>query len=477
MKQASLLALAMILLVLAGEPCALAADLEPGVVGVITIDGPIGVVTARFFQQALEACTEADAAAMLVKLNTPGGLVEATDTILEQELNAAVPVIVYVHPEGARAASAGTFITLAAHVAAMSPATNIGAAHPVSLTGGGIGPGKERSKRGPDEDSGSGEAGGAEAPPSRSEDSGDIMGEKILNDMVARIRTIAQRRGRNADWAERAVRESISSTEEEALELGVIDLVAADVEELLAALDGRTVRTREGERTLKLAGAPLRPIEMNWRLRVLDAISDPNIAYLLLSFGVLGLYVEFLHPGAMFPGIAGGLCLILALFALHTLPINIAGLLLIIGAFVLFILEFKVVSFGLLTMGGVVALFLGSLMLIDSPLPYMRVSLTVIVPIVIVISSIAAFLMWLVIRVHRERAATGTSGMIGLEGEVLRRIDPQGEVFVHGERWRARASQPIDRGQRVRVVAVDGLLLHVEPTSPETHTGREEESS
>jgi membrane-bound serine protease (ClpP class) len=399
--------------------------------GVLTLqlDGVISPIAARLVASAIEQARAEEAAALVIQLDTPGGLERSMRTIVRDMLNAPVPVIVYVWPTGARAASAGAFITLAAHVAAMAPATNIGAAHPVAVGSGQVD--KESMK-------------------------------KIENDAAAFIRSIARERGRNADWAEKAVRASVSVTEREALKLGVIDLVAESLPDLLKQVDGRQVRTAAGPVTLRTAGAATKAFRVGWRDRFLNLISDPNIAYVLLMLGMLGLFFELANPGVILPGIIGGISLILAFFAFQSLPINYAGLLLILFGIVLLIAEIKVVSHGVLTIGGVIAILLGSIMLVDTPEMPLRVSWTVILPVVATTAGIFVFAVSAGIRAQMRRPATGSEGLIGQVGVARTTLDPEGQVFVHGEIWRAVSeSGTIAEGEPVRVVRVDSLTLRV----------------
>jgi membrane-bound serine protease (ClpP class) len=333
-----------------------------------------------------------------------------------------------VGPTGARAASAGVFITLAAHVAAMAPATNIGAAHPVAV-GGGV---DKESMR------------------------------KIENDAAAFVRTIATERGRNASWAEKAVRESVSVTEREALKLGVIDLVADSLPDLLDRIDGRAVRTAKGTVTLATRSAVARPIQIGFRDRFLNVITDPNVAYVLMMLGTLGLIFELSNPGAIVPGVIGGISLILAFFAFQSLPINWAGLLLILFGIVLLLAEIKVVSHGVLTIGGVIAILLGSLMLVNTRELPLRVSWAVIVPVVATTAGVFVFLVGAGLRAQLQRPATGSEGLVGAEGIARTPLDPEGQVFVRGELWRAVSDAGrVAEGERVRVVGVDSLTLRV----------------
>jgi membrane-bound serine protease (ClpP class) len=403
----------------------------------VEIEGVISPVTVRIVTTALERARADGAGALVIALDTPGGLERSMRSIVQQILSANVPVVVYVSPTGARAASAGVFITMAAHVAAMAPATNIGAAHPVAVGGGAD---KESLK-------------------------------KLENDAAAFARTIATARGRNAEWAERSVRQSVSVTEGEAVRLRIVDLVAGSTAELLDRIDGRAVRTSAGEVVLRTRGAEVRPITIGFRDRVLNVITDPNIAYILMMLGLLGLFFELSNPGVILPGVIGGIALILAFFAFQSLPISYAGLLLILFAIVLFIAEVKVVSHGVLAIGGVVAMILGSLMLYDAPTPALRVSWWVLLPTVAVTAGMFIVVLAAGVRALTRRPTEGAAGLIGMTGVVRSAVDPQGQVLVNGELWRAVTDGgPIGEGEHVRVLAVDGLTLTVD------RTPREEES-
>ena len=398
----------------------------------LTLEGAITPVTAKLINQAIDKAEEKQAEALVIQLNTPGGLVLSTWQITKDILNADVPVIVYVAPSGARAASAGMYITYAAHIAAMASGTNIGAAHPVELQGG---------------------------------KADSTMMEKATNDAVANIKSVATKRHRNEKWAEDAVRKSVSIPEYEALKLKVIDLVADNLSDLLAKCDGRTVELPIGPRTLKTKGAPIRKVAIGPIDRILEVIVDPTIAYILFTIGMLGLYFEFANPGAIVPGVVGGICLILAFYAFQSLPINYAGVLLIVLAMVLFILEVKVPSHGALTIGGIVAMLLGSLLLITTSAPYARISLSVIIT---TVGSTAAFFIFAVgagLRAQQLKVTTGWEGMVGATGVAHSRFDPaadgEGQVFVSGEIWRARAAEPIEPNQKVKVTGVENLTLIV----------------
>ncbi len=396
-------------------------------VSLVRIDGPIGPVSARVILQAIESSVEDSSEALVIELNTPGGLDESMRLVTKDILNSKVPVIVFVSPSGSRAASAGVFITLSGHIAAMAPGTNIGAAHPVSMGG----------------------------------EIDSTMMEKVENDAAAYIKSIATRRNKNAEWAEEAVRKSVSVTEYEALKLKVIDLVANDLRDLLDNCDGRKVSLPSGERTLETKEVEVKRIEMSWRDRVLGVISNPNIAYILFSIGMLGIFFEFSNPGAIFPGIIGGICLILAFFSFQTLPINYAGLLLMVLAIIFFILEVKVTSYGALTIGGIVSLFLGSLMLFESPLPYMRASLSIIIFVVIAMAAFFIFAVGFGLKAQKGKIATGKRGMVGETGVARTPLKPEGYVFVQGEIWKAVADEPIEKGEKVVVKEVEQMTLKV----------------
>ena len=407
-------------------------------VDVGVVNGMIGPVSKQFIESCLETAAEQGSDLVVIQLDTPGGLLETTRELVKSLLASRIPVAVYVAPSGSRAGSAGVFITMAAHIAAMAPGTNIGAAHPVSVGFGG-------------------------------DDSASVMSGKILNDTAAFIKTITSQRDRNVAWADSAVRYSVSITEREALERGVIDLVAESVEALVDSLDGRAIAISSRDTvTLELAGARIVTHEFNWRYKLLDRLGDPNIAYILFLAGLVGLYFELSNPGLIFPGIVGGICLILAFFAFQTLPINYAGVALIVFATLLFILEIKIPSYGLLTTGAIISLVLGSLMLfkgdISPTMPEVSVSWTVLVPTVVFITVFFLFVVGKAIQSQRKKATTGSQGIVGELGRTTSRLAPEGKISVHGEIWNARAAGvPIEADTPVRVVSVSGLTLTVEP--------------
>ena len=403
------------------------------------VDALIQPVSAEFMVAAMDRADKDGAELLVITLRTPGGLLDSTHTIVSHTLAARTPVAVFVGPSGGRAASAGFLITIAADIAAMAPGTHIGAAHPVEGNGQPLDP---------------------------------TMAKKITSDLAAAARTWATGRGRNAQLADEAVRDSRSFTESEAIGAvpPLIDLVAADVADLLVKLDGRTVRRFDGRTVvLHTAGARVIGLEMSWRQRLLSALAQPNVAYVLLTLGMLGLTVEFWNPGAILPGVAGGLCLLLAFFAFQVLPVNYAAVALILFGIGLFILEVKVVSHGVLSVGGILGLLFGSLMLMDTATPELRVSLSVILPVVFGFSGILFLLVRLGIASQRRRPTTGTAGMIGETARALGPIAPDspGRVATHGEIWTATADGSVAEGEEVVVVAVDGLTLRVSRKSPE----------
>jgi membrane-bound serine protease (ClpP class) len=406
--------------------CPPAARGATGEVYVVKVSGTINPGLAEYLIRSMEQASREEAVCLVIQLDTPGGLALSMRSIVMAMLSSQVPVVVYVSPSGARAASAGVMITLAADIAAMAPGTNMGAAHPVNL--------------------GQKEMDGT-------------MAEKVVNDMVAYTKSIAEKRGRNSDWAEKAIRESVSVTEKEALELNVIDLIAKDLDDLLEKIDGRDLKDKG---TLHTKGVKRVVLTESLRDKILKTLSDPNIAYVLMMIGLAGLYFELSHPGAIFPGVIGAMSLILAFFAFQTLPVNYAGVLLIALAIILFVLEMKVASYGLLSLGGVISLFLGSLMLFEGTAPGMGLSWRVLVPTVVMISGFFVAVAGLVFRSQVSKPRTGDKGLVGEVGVAKSRLEPEGKVFVHGELWNAVGPGSIEAGAKVRVVGVDRLLLRVE---------------
>jgi membrane-bound serine protease (ClpP class) len=402
------------------------------VVTLLEINSAIGPITLREITMALKQSDDLEAEALIIELNTPGGQMESTWDIIQAILAANTPVVIYVYPPGSRAASAGVFIAYAAHIAAMAPQTNIGSAHPVGMGGGEI---------------------------------DSTMSEKVTNDAVAKIKTLARKRNRNAEWAEDAVRKSVSITEFEALEKNVIGYVSKDIDELLGQIDGDTVDTITGSKVLRTAGAEVKEIKKGFANQILEIISDPNIAYILMAIGMLGVYFELANPGSILPGIVGGISLILALFSFSVLPINYAAAALIILAIILFLLEIKITSYGLLGGGGVISFFIGSLMLVnDSKFPFRGISLSVIIPTVIVFTLFFFLAAYMALKTHSRKVTTGEAGLRGEIGITKTKIGPDGgTVFVHGELWTATSDAAIDEETRIRVVDIQGMLLKVEP--------------
>jgi len=402
---------------------------EKDPVFLIEVDGIINPATAKFIMDSIDQATQQGGQCLIIQMDTPGGLMESMRIIVKKMLSSSIPIIVYVAPSGARAASAGVFITLAANVAVMAPGTHIGAAHPVSL--------------------------GAEGKEDKT------MTDKIVNDTVSYVKTIAKTRGKNVDWAEKAVRKSVSITEDEALKLNVIDLISPDLQDLLTKVDGRIVKFNGMTRTLLTKGAKPRSIQMSWRYRLLDIISNPSIAYILLMLGIYGIFFELSSPGAILPGVVGGIFLILAFYALQMLPINYAGLALILFGIILFIAEIKVVSHGVLTIGGVISLLMGSMMLIETPTDYMRISLSVIIPAVLVSAGFFIFAITKAIKARLTKPTTGMEGLIGEEGITTTSIAREGKISIHGEFWNAISDQNLEKGEKVKVIGVVNLKLEV----------------
>ncbi len=393
----------------------------------LEVEGSINPALADYIIKGIEEAEEKNAAAVVIRMDTPGGVVTTTKTIIKHMVNARVPIVVFVAPSGSSATSAGALITLCADVAAMAPGTNIGAAHPV---GGG---GQKIS---------------------------DTMSEKILNDLTAYIRGIVKRKGRNATWAERAIRESVSATAAEALKIDAIDVVAVSVPDLLEKIDGMKVKKKDVTLTLKTKGAEIEKIATGWRFKILDVVANPNIAYILMMIGGIGIMMELYNPGMIFPGVVGGICLLLAFFALQVLPVNYVGVMLIIVSVILFILEVKITSFGLLSIGGIISLTLGSIMLFEGDAA-MRVSWAVIIPTVTLVSAFFIFAMGLVVQAWMTMPRTGGEGLLGEVGTAVTDIDEDGKIYVHGEYWNARADSRIPRGERVRITHVDSLSVRV----------------
>jgi membrane-bound serine protease (ClpP class) len=404
------------------------------VVRVITIDGAINPASADYIHDQRDAAVEAGAQCLVIRLNTPGGLLKSTREIVSDFLDSPIPIVVYVSPGGAQAASAGVFVTMAAHIAVMAPGTNLGAAHPVSL----------------------------------GEQMDSVMMGKVTNDAAAFIRTISEKRSRNVTWAEDAVRKSVSITESEAVRLHVVDTIAAGIPSLLSYLDGKTVITANGQVTLTTRDAAAVTVEKSVTQKLLDLLADPNIAYIFMMLGFYGLLFELYNPGAVLPGVVGVISLIIAFYSLHTLPLNYAGLSLIIFAVILFLLDLKLPSHGILTVGGIVSLIVGSMMLFrnESGLDVLSLSWKVILAVAAVTTAFFVFAIGMGVRAQKRKPTTGMQGLIGETGEALSDLAPGGSVRVHGEIWNAvAAGKNIPLGTRIRVLSVDNFTLTV--TTPE----------
>jgi len=420
---------------------------------VLRIDGAISPASADYVVRGIEQANQQQAEAVVLEIDTPGGLADSMRDVIKAILASRVPVVGYVSPPGARAASAGTYILYASHVAAMAPATNIGAATPISLIG--------RATR--PMPGASGEQ-AAQAPAE------DTAMRKATNDAVAYIRALAEQRGRNADWAEKAVREAVSVSSEEALKLKVIDLTAPDVSSLLAAVDGRSVQTAAGALTLRTSGAAVERIEPDFRSQFLAVIANPSVAYLLLLVGLAGLVIEGTHPGVVLPGVVGAICLLLALYALQMLPVHFAGLGLILLGVILIASELFLPTYGVLGIGGVISFVIGSVVLMRSDMPGYGLALPTVVGMAIAASGVLAGIVWMALRSRRHPVVSGREQMIGAVGRVVADFDREGFVHVHGEQWQAVTDTPLTHGQRVAVTGMQGLVLRVRPATPSEET-------
>ena len=425
---------------------------EPPVGRAVLVDlqGPIGPATMDFLIDSLEEAAARNAELFIIRMDTPGGLDTSTRGIIKAILNSPVPVATFVAPEGGRAASAGTYILYASHIAAMSPATNVGAATPVSIIGGKT-PVPEKKPGGDDINS------------EPATDPGDAMSHKVVNDAVAYIRGLAGKHGRNADWAELAVREAASITAEKALEIGVIDLIAKDVGDLLKQIHGRTVEVQGRERVMNTTSLLIGQLEPDWKSKLLGAITSPTIAYLLLLIGIYGLILEGYNPGAILPGVVGAICLLVALYALQMLPVNYAGLALILLGIILMIAEVIAPSFGALGIGGVISMVIGSIILIDTDVPGFMVSRALIGAIALVSSLGLMAIIGVAVKARKRPVVAGREQFVGSTGTALSDFDQHGSVFVHSERWNAITRSPLRKGQAIIVTAIDGLVLEVRP--------------
>lgn len=401
---------------------------ESDLVLLLDIEGPVGTVTADRVMDAVARAEEEAADLLVIRMDTPGGFTAAMWPITKLILNSHVPVAVYIAPAGSKAASAGMYITYAAHIAAMAPGTNIGAAHVVSGSG---------------------------------ETIDSVLSEKIMNDAVASLKAMAERYGRNAEWAEEAARRSVSITSSEALEKNVINLIADNLDDLLKQTNGMEVNTVYGKKIIKTAHPVIEPIKKTFIQTLLDIISSPNVVFILFSLGGLGITLELYNPGSILPGVVGGICLILAFYGMRTLPINYAGVLLIIFAIILFLLEIKIVSHGLLTIGGVISLIMGGLMLIDTADPELKVSKTIVISVALVVGGFTALAFILAYKARVSKPTTGAEGLVGEAGTVKSKIDGTGYVYLAGELWEATADEIIEESARVVVLEVKNLKIKV----------------
>ncbi len=415
------------------------AQAAPSLVITTAYEGVINPVAAEYLHNAIAYAEQEQAHCLVFQLDTPGGLDTSMRVMIKDITGSRIPIVVYVSPTGGRAASAGVFLTMAAHVAAMAPGTNIGAAHPVAMGGGQM---------------------------------DEVMKAKVENDAVAYIHSIAERRGRNVTWAKNAVKKSVSATSTQAKELNVIDLIASDLDDLLTQLDGWQLSLGKQPVTLQTQNARVRNFPMGWRLETMQAISDPNIAYLLMTIGTIGLIAELYSPGAILPGVVGAISLILAFYSLQSLPVNYAGALLFILGIVMLMLEITVTSYGLLAIGGVTAMILGSLFLFNQDVPYYRLSLSVMLPLIALAIGLTWLMIQLGVRALRTRVVTGREGMIGLTGSARTNLNPRGKIFVQGEIWDAVSSVPVNAGQPIQITHIDGLTARVHPV--ESHNEEEE---
>ena len=431
-------------------PADIASETAGQLAIVLDMVGPIGPATADFLTDSLEEAAARNAEVVIIRMDTPGGLDASTRDIVKAILNSPVPVATLVTPGGARAASAGTYILYASHIAAMSPATNVGAATPVSIMGGQ-------------------QPGGQEQPGENKEDSEpatdniDTMSRKAINDSVAYVRGLADKHGRNADWAELAVREAASITSEEALEIGVIDLIAKDVGDLLAQIHGRTVEVQGRDRVMNTSSLLIEQLEPDWKSELLGVITSPTIAYMLLLIGVYGLFFEGYNPGAIFPGVIGAICLLVALYAFQLLPVNYAGFGLLILGILLMIGEAIAPSFGVLGIGGIISVVIGSIILIDTDVPGFMISRPLIGAIALVSSLGLMAIIGIAMKARQRPVVSGREELLGAEGTALLDFEHDGNVFVHSERWSAVSGSPLREGQAIVVTGVDGLTLKVRP--------------